>query len=184
MSSIALFPCISTLDSGIIGVLSSISTLKVYTDENLFGDTVAQFGGNANRLRKMMYGRTSVFNHFTLEKEKVVNMFHIILADKLCGPEQYLFHGFLTSLIPLRQKEVLKVLVIDTRNNRIDRCIHDGLSKSEAKKNIYDHDISAFSWTDFLFKKKAYDSSLYDLLVPVKNRDHRQIAKEILSCFH
>ena len=183
MSSIALFPCMPTLDSGIIGELSSISTLKVYTDENLFGDTAAQYGGTTQRLRKMMYGRTSVFNQFTLKKEKVVNMFHLVLADKLCDPEHYLFHGFLTSLMPPRRREVLRVVVVDTRNNRIDRGMHEGLSKSEAKKNIHNHDVSAFSWTDFLFKKGAYDSSLYDLVVPVENRDHRQITKEILSYF-
>ena len=91
MSSIALFPCMPALDSGIIGELSSISTVKVYTDENLFGDTAAQYGGTAQRLRKMMYSRTSIFNQFTLEKEKVVNMFHLVLADKIAAPEDYLF---------------------------------------------------------------------------------------------
>lgn len=184
MSSIALFPCVSTVDSGIIGELLSISTLKVYTDDNLFKDTAAQYHCNTPRLRKMMYGRTSLFNPFTLEKEKVINMFHSILSDKLCGPQQHLFYGFLTSLIPPGQKEILTVLAVDTKGNRIDRCMYNGLSKNEAKKHIHNHDLSASCWTDFLFKKDAYDSSLYDLVLPIENRDHRQVTKEILSCFH
>ena len=184
MSSIALFPCLSTLDSGIIGELSSTLALKVYTDENLFGDTVAKFGGDPERLKKMMYNRTSVFNQFTLEKEKAVNMFRMVMAEKLSASEQYLFHGFLTSLIPAEVTEVLRVLVVDRKEGRIERGIKTGLSKGEAKKKIRNHDISAFSWTDFLFAKEAYDSTLYDLVVPVEVKDHREITKEILSCFH
>ena len=184
MSSIALFPCLSTLDSGIIGELSSTLTLKVYTDDNLFGETAARFGGDPERLRKMMYGRTSVFNQFTLEKEKAVNMFRVVLAEKLSAPVQYLFHGFLTSLIPAQVTEVLRVLVVDKKEGRIERGIQMGLSKSEVKKKIRNHDISAFSWTDFLFGKEAYDSTLYDLVIPVDDKHHREITKEILSCFH
>ncbi|MGB3212798.1 MAG: response regulator [Desulforhopalus sp.] len=184
MSSIALFPCLSTLDSGIIGELSITLTLKVYTDENLIEETVDHFGGSPERLRKMMYTKTSVFNQFTLEKEKAINMFRLILANKLSSPEEYLFHGFLTSLIPSDITEVLRVVVVDKKENRIERAMAEGLSKKEAQKAIRNHDISAFSWTDFLFKKEAYDSSLYDLVLPVENLDHRQLTKEILSCFH
>jgi two-component system response regulator CpxR len=183
MSSIALFPCIPTLDSGIIGELSKIFTLKVYTDQNLFGETAAQFGADSQRLKKMMFGRTSVFNQFTLEKEDVVNMFFQVLADKLCDPEQYLFHGFLTSLIPPKRKEFLRVVVIDTTENRIDRAMHEGLSKNEAKKNILTHDVNTFRWTNFLFKKGPYDSSLYDMVIPAENRNHRQVTKEIISSY-
>jgi two-component system response regulator CpxR len=184
MSSIALFPCLSTLDSGIVGELSSTLTLKVFTDENLFGETVARFLENPGRLKKMMYSKTSVFNQFTLEKEKTVNMFRQILAEKLSAPEEYLFYGFLTSLIPPEVTEVLKVLVVDQKEGRIERAVLEGLAIGEAKKRIHNYDISAFSWTDFLFEKEAYDSSLYDLVVPVEEKDHREITKEILGCFH
>lgn len=184
MSSIAMFPCLPTLESGIIGELSTILTLQVYTDDNLLRDTAAQFGTDVERLKKMMYDRTSVFNQFTLEKEKAVEMMRLVLADKLCSPDQYLFHGYITSLIPPAVTEVLRVVVVDTRERRIERNILEGLPKREAKKNIHNHDVSAFSWTEFLFNKEAYDSSLYDLVVVVEDQDHRQITKEVLGCFH
>jgi len=184
MSSIALFPCSSTLDSGIIGELSSTLTLQVYTDENLFGETAVRFDTNADRLRKMMHSKTSVFNQFTLEKEKAINKFQLILAEKLADPVQYLFHGFLTSLIPARVTEVLRVLVVDKKEGRIERAVKLGLSEGEAKKKVRIHDIGAYSWTDFLFQKEAYDSSLYDLVIPVDKKNHRDITKEILGCFH
>ncbi len=183
MSSIALFPCSSTLDSGIVGELSGLLALKVYTDDNLFGETSARFGTNPERLKKMMKNKTSVFNQFTLEKEKAVATFRMIIAEKLAAPAQYLFHGFLTSLIPPEVTEVLRVLVVDKKERRIARAINAGLTKSEAKKNVRSHDVSAFAWTDFLFGKEAYDSSLYDLVVPVEEKNHRDITKEILGCF-
>lgn len=184
MSSIALFPCLPTLESGIIGELSNTLTLKVYTDENLLRETAGRFGGNPERLRKMMYSKTSVFNQFTLEREKTVNMFRLLLADKLSSSEEYLFHGFLTSLIPPRITEVLRVLLVDKKERRIERYMAEGLSKKDAQKNIRSHDIGVFGWTDFLFRKEAYDSTLYDLVVPVEDLDHRQITKEILGYFH
>lgn len=184
MSSIALFPCVPTLESGIIGELSSTLTLKVYTDENLLRDTAEKFGGNPERLRKMMFSKTSVFNQFTLEREKSINMFRLLLAEKLSSDEEYLFYGFLTSLIPSQVTEVLRVLIVDKKERRIERSMEEGLSKKEAQKSVRNHDISAYSWTDFLFQKEAYDSTLYDLVVPVKNLNHRQITKEILGYFH
>ncbi len=184
MSSIALFPCLSTLDSGIVGELSSTLSLRVYTDENLFKETATKFDANPDRLKKMMFNKTSVFNQFTLEREKAANMFRLLLAEKLTEPVQYLFHGFLTSLIPAEVSEVLRVLVVDRKEARIERGIKTGYSKSEAKKRIHNHDVSAFSWTEFLYDKEAYDSSLYDLVIPVEDKTHRDITKEILGCFH
>ncbi|MGB3221629.1 MAG: response regulator [Desulforhopalus sp.] len=184
MSSIALFPCVPTLESGIIGELSSTLTLKVYTDENLLKETAEKFGGNPERLRKMMFSKTSVFNQFTLEREKSINMFRLLLAEKLSSDEEYLFYGLLTSLIPFQITEVLRVLIVDKKERRIERGIEEGLSKKEAQKNVRNHDVSAYSWTDFLFQKEAYDSTLYDLVVPVENLNHRQITKEILGYFH
>ena len=115
MSSLALFPCSATLDSGIIGELSKTLSLTVYTDNNLFGETGERFSVNPDRLKKIMYSKTSVFNQFTLEKEKSINMFKQVLAEKLASPVEYLFHGFLTSLIPPPVTEVLKVLVVDQK---------------------------------------------------------------------
>lgn len=184
MSSLALFPCSSVLDSGVIGELSNTLHLKVYTDENLFGEAASRFGANPERLKKMMHGKTSVFNQFTLEKEKAVNMFRTILTEKLSAQTEYLFHGFLTSLIPAEVTEVLRVLVVDNKEGRLERAVKQGISRSEAKKKIHNHDVSAFNWTDFLYRKEAYDSSLYDLVIPAGNKSHREITKEILGCFH
>lgn len=184
MSSIALFPCVPALESGIIGELSSTLTLKIYTDEEILRDTAEKFGSNPERLGKMMFSKTSVFNQFTLEREKSINMFRLLLVEKLSADQGYLFYGFLSSLIPSQITEVLRVLIVDKEEHQIERGIKKGLSKKEAQKSASSHYVSACSWTDFLFQKEAYDSTLYDLVLPAENLSPRQITKEILSHFH
>lgn len=130
-----------------------------------------------------MYAKPSVFNKFTFKNEDVINMFQLVLADKLHEPEQYIFYGFLTSLIPPRPKGDLKVVVVDTRKNRINQAIRQGLSEEVAKNGIDTHDARACDWTNFLYNKDACDSSLYDLVIAAENRGHRQITKNIMN-FH
>ncbi|PIE65105.1 MAG: response regulator [Desulfobacterales bacterium] len=184
MSSIALFPCLCTPNAGIIDELSTRLDLQVYTDDNLINDTSNRFGNDEANLKKMMFGKTSVFNQFTLEKERTVSMFRTVLAEKLQEQDRYLFYGFHTLLIPPDVSEVLRVLVVDTRQSRIDCCQKEGLSIKEVKRKVRMHDVSAYSWSDFLSKKEAYDRSLYDLVLPVESRDHKELSDEILKLFY
>lgn len=185
MSSIAMFPCICTPSAGIIGELSTKLGLQVYTDENLFADTVGRFDGvTVDKLKKQMYGKTSVFNQFTLEKEGVLSMFRAVLAEKLQEHGHYLFYGFHSLLIPVEISEVLRVLVVDNKQQRIAQGEREGLKAREAKRKVRGHDVSAISWSDFLLKKEAYDPTLYDLVLPVEGRSHRQLTEEILRFYY
>lgn len=182
MPSIALFPCIPSLDSGIVGEISIRSNLHIYNDENLFRDTAAQFSESIEKLRSMMYGRTSVANQFTHEKEKVINMFRQVLAERISVTRQYLFHGLLVALIPFQSKVILRVVAVDTKDNRIVRGMRMGLSRSEARRGLRRQDKSATNWTRFLFQKDPYDVSLHDMVIFAGGLNHRQVTKEILHC--
>lgn len=184
MSSIAIFPCTFTSAADIASELSKTLELEMYDDERLFADTTKEFGINAEKLKHYMYDRTSVFNQFTLDKEKTINMFKSVLADRLETSKPYLFHGFLTSLIPVRVIHVLKVLIVDNKQARIACAMDSGLSKREAERMIKSNDVSAYSWTDFLLKKEAYDSSLYDMVIPVDNRTNNELIEVIVKGFH
>ncbi len=184
MSSIALFPCIFTPVAGVIGELSTSLELTIYNDDNLITDTSAKYDISPDKLKKIMYNRTSVFNQFTLEKESIINLFRSVITDRLNGPDKYLFYGFLTSLVPPEITHVLRTLVVDKKESRIMYATKEGVSQKEAKKNLRNHDISAYNWTDFLFQKEAYDSSLYDLVIPVGDKTHIELIEEIVKCYH
>ena len=121
MSSIALFPCSFIPVTAVISELSRVFELDLYTDDDLIADTASRCGREPEKLRKMMYGGTSVFNQFTLERELAINSFRTVLAEKLDSSERFFFHGFLTSLISSRISHVLKVLIVDSRQAGADR---------------------------------------------------------------
>ena len=183
MSSISIFPCSLTNSKKIVEELQAQLQLDVYTDAQLFEDTEAKFGIEAGELKKLMYEKTSVFNKFTLEKEKAVSMFRIVLANKINEPAGRIFYGLHALLVPKEVTEVLRALVVDNIQARVDRGVSNGLDIKQAKRDVKQHDISAFSWSDFLFKEEPYNRSFYDLVIPVNNRDHKDIAEEILKFY-
>jgi CheY-like chemotaxis protein/cytidylate kinase len=184
MSSIAIFPCTYTPAALIVQELAESLDLKIYNDDDLFAETAAQFGVEKDKLKQIMRGKTSVFNQFTLEKEKVINQLKSVLGEKLIQPENYIFYGYLTALIAQRIQHVLKVLIAGNRQSRIAYAIESGLTEKEAKKAIKADDTQAYGLTDFLFKKEAYDSSLYDLVVPVELKSQSDLSDTIGQYYH
>lgn len=184
MSSIAIFPCRHTPAENIAKELTNRFTLKTYTDENLIIDTADAFGVSDDKLRTAMFGKTSVFNKFTLEREKMINMLRHSLHLLLDSTDQYLFEGFLTSLIPPRINHILKVLVVDSQEDRISYAVANGIGDKQAKKSRKEFDKMSYGWTDFLFNKEAYDSSLYDLVIPVAQKTENELVDAIIKCFH
>lgn len=183
MSSIALFPCTFTPVAELMDELSQVLELHIYSDGDLITDTSDRFGIDPERLKKMMYGGTSVFNQFTLEREITINHFRTVLADHLASPGRYLFDGLLTSLIPDYVTHVLRALVVESKKQRISNAMEQGLTQHAAKKNIRLNDVSAYGWTDFLFNKEAYDKSLYDLVIPVAGKPQRDLVMEIIGAY-
>ncbi|MBM9603049.1 response regulator [Desulfopila inferna] len=184
MSSIAMFPCKYTPVAGVIGELSTALELQIYADEKFIADTATEHNVHPDKIKEMMYGKTSVFNQFTLERELMVNRMRSVLAEVLDTHTAYLFHGFFTLLIPQRIAHVLKVLVVNKKQSRIDRAVLEGMSLKEAKRAVRNHDFSAYSWSDFLFQKEAYDKSLYDLVIPAAGKKQEELVDEITKRYH
>jgi CheY-like chemotaxis protein len=76
------------------------------------------------------------------------------------------------------------VLVADEKSQRVVRAMAEGFSEKEAKRKIKQSDISAYSWTDFLFGKEAVDRSLYDMILPVGNQSLEKSVKLIIDNCH
>lgn len=184
MSSIAIFPCRHTPAENVAKDLKDRLDLEIYTDENLIADTAAASGVSETKLRAAIFGKTSVFNKFTLEREKQINKLKNTLYSRLQSTNTYLFDGFLTTLIPSRINHVLKVLVVDSLTDRVSYATSKGMDERSAQKSRKEFDKMAFGWTDFLHKKEAYDSSLYDLVIPVEQKSDNELTEAILKSFH
>ena len=183
MSSISIFPCSLTNAEKIVQKLNDNLQLEVYTDDDLIADVNKKYGYEVEDLHDLMFQKTSVFNKFTLQKEKAASTFRVVLADQLSKADGRLFYGLHSLLIPKEVTEVLRVVVVDTIQNRVERGVRGGIERKKAKSEVRQHDVSAFSWADFLFGKEPYDRSLYDLVIPVNERSYEEIAEEILKFY-
>jgi CheY-like chemotaxis protein len=74
--------------------------------------------------------------------------------------------------------------VADSKQGRIDYAVKQGLSQRDAKKRVKADDVNAYTWTDFLFQKEAYDSSLYDMVIPVEKKSREELLDTITKRFH
>lgn len=166
MPSIALFCSKFTNDDEIKQNLSSLLGLTIINDQDILFDAGKKHGVNTAKLKQTLYNKTSVFNHFTLERERSVSYIKEALAENL-AKQECIYAGFVSLLIPGTITHVMKVLLVDNREQRIKRAVATGLTEKESARLIKTSDQSAIDWADFLFQKDAFDASLYDIVIPV-----------------
>ncbi len=181
MPSIAILPSSFTNSSAIIDELSTLSGCQVVTDQEVILKTAADQDMDPQKLEDALSGKKSVFNEFTLAQERCSSLLKTTLAAMLKGNNRYLFTGHITHLISSDITHVLKVLLFDTKANRIDNGVASGLSKNDVQKEIKKNDIAAFRLTDLLFKKEAWDPSLYDIVIPVATTPAKEAIQLILT---
>ena len=184
MPSIALFSQTFTTQDQILEGLAAAMKCYVVTDDHIITNVAAEHSIDEKKIRHSLYEKTSVFNQFTLERERHVNLLKIEVASWLAKSSQCIFAGFHALLIPRKVTHILKVLVANEKSQRIVQAMAEGLSEKEAKRKIKQNDVSAYSWTDFLFRKEAIDRSLYDMILPVSNQSLEKSIKLIIDNCH
>jgi hypothetical protein len=78
---------------------------------------------------------------------------------------------YFSLLIPHDITHVLKILIIDSRENRVQQAVAEGIAKKNAGSLMITEDQKAYDWTDFLYRKEAFDSSLYGIVLPVEKQN-------------
>ena len=184
MSSIAMFPCTFTPSADVAKRITEALSLNMYDDNDLVLETADKHKVDIEKLKQALYGKTSVFNQFTMEREKSLNLLRTVLAEKLAQQERYLYYGYLSLLISPKISHVLRVLLVGAKSSRIAAGITAGLTEKEVKKIIHTDDVKAYGFTDFLYSKEAYDSSLYDLVVPVESKSEDDLVETLSDYYH
>ena len=167
MRSIALFPCSYTDGALLVGELVAALRLKIYTDEMLFADISKRFRIAEKTLRRMIFGSASQPSGNSFEKESFVDLARRTLAgQRRLFSGRRMFFGLHTSLLDPKLARVIKVLVVDKEEKRVERAMRqEGFTEAAAREVVRQHDRRATAWTRFLFNKEAYDPSLYDVVV-------------------
>lgn len=183
MSSIALFNNNFTQEKEIREKLAAASGYIIIEDDDIIDEASRRLSIEKNKLVRALYSQSSVFNKFTLERERAVVSLKLVMMDHI-KRSKIIFSGFISHLIPSSVTHVLRVAIVDDKNSRIQRAVQEGVHVKKAAKLIKKHDRMATDWTDFLFGKAAGDSSLYDIVIPVGSGDPEAAVQLIMENYN
>jgi len=185
MRSIAIFPCSFTYGASVIGELSTILRLQVYTDEMLFSDVSQQFGIPIEEIRTTICGPIRELHRNLLKKNRYVNLLKCTLdAQSMHCSKGQLYYGMHTTLLEIKKDRILTILVVDSEINRVKRAMgQEGITEKVARELVRKHDKKVFQWTNFLVEKAPYDHSLYDLVISVNNKKQLDIVADIVKFY-
>jgi CheY-like chemotaxis protein len=177
-----------TLSNGLYSNAGEIATqicreynCSLITDQDIIDTTSQKYHIKPSTIRKVMESKAIAFNDFTHEKEKCTACLKRIVALQV-RKGNCLLHGMSGHLIPKHISHVLRILVITDRETRIRNGMQrTGKSRKETEKDILNSDKYSILWTTGLTGKKAFDSALYDIVIPTDKLDVPQSIELILK---
>ena len=172
MSVITIFSGTFCKDEPVVKNVLSSTGYKLVTDNDIVAEASRLSGIPANKIMGAFSAKESVFNNFTREKEVSTAWLKLAVAERLSGDE-ILISGFTGRLIPKSISHVLRVCVIaDMKFRTSHAAAEQKISEKEAVKLIHKQDEDRIAWISNLFKKNdPWDSSLYDLVIPMDKMD-------------
>ena len=183
MSSIALFNTIFIEEKKVREQLAAATGFKVIQDASIISEVAQKYSIGEDKVDRAINGPPSVFNRFTLERERITAYLKAVIAEHLKS-SGIIYSGNISLLVPSAVTHVLRVGLFDKKSNRIQRAMGEGLTEKNAIKVIKKHDASSIAWVDFCHKKEITDKSLYDIIVPMGNNDPESAVKLILENYH
>jgi CheY-like chemotaxis protein/cytidylate kinase len=135
-------------------------------------DIVAEAGRRSampeNKLKKAFSARSSVFNKFTLEKERSLAYIRHAVAEMITT-DNTVITCYSGQLIPAAVSHTLRVCLIAPKPYRIAAAAEQqGVSEKEAARLVQKREEDCTFWIDSLFSNgDPWDPILYDIVIPV-----------------
>ncbi len=183
MSSIALFNTIFVEEKKVREQLAAATDFRIIQDSHIINEVSRRYNVGEEKVERALYGPPSVFNTFTLEREKITSYLKVVMAEHL-KTSGIIYSGNIALLVPSTVTHVLRVALFDKMSNRIQRAMGEGIKEKNAVKVIKKNDSSAAGWADCLHKKEVIDPSLYDIVVPMGENFPESAVKLILENYH
>ncbi|RPJ18499.1 MAG: response regulator, partial [Desulfobacteraceae bacterium] len=182
MSVVTIFSGTFCKDEPVIKNVLSSMEYKLVTDNDIVVEASRVSGMPVNKIIKAFSAKESVFNNFTHEKEVSIAWLKLAVAKKL-AEDELLFSGFTGSLIPKSISHVLRVCIIADMKLRASHAAAERkISEKDAVKLIHKQDEDRIAWISNLFKKDdPWDSSLYDLVIPMDKMDLEKAVSLIIG---
>ncbi len=183
MSSIALFNTIFVEEKKVREQLATVTGFRIIQDADIVSEVSRRFKISEDKVHRAISGPSSVFNRFTLEREKITAYLKIVIAAHL-DKKNIIYAGDIALLVPPVVTNVLRVGLFDKKANRVKRAIGEGLTESNAMKVINKHDASAAGWVEHLYKKEATDKSLYDITILMDENLPESVVQLVLENYN
>ncbi|MBA4358949.1 MAG: response regulator, partial [Desulfovibrio sp.] len=133
------------------------------------------------KLAKAAFGKPSVFNQFSHEKERTLSWLKVGLA-KMLEQTDLVYSGFCAHLVPHAVSHALSVCLIAEFKHRLRRAMDEmKLSEREAAARLRKEDEGALQWVEYLHGREAWSSDLYDMLIPMDKHEPTQAAALIVE---
>lgn len=167
MSVLTLFSSIHCHSDSIREQLCRHTGYDLLTDDDVVRRAADLSGIDEKKIRMIFSGKASIFNKFTLERERSIAWLRLAMAEML-SQDNLIIEGFAGLLIPHIISHVLRICVIADLKSRLEWGEKDmGLSKKEIQNQIRKADEERGIWVEALFKvRDPWDPSLYDIVLP------------------
>jgi CheY-like chemotaxis protein len=181
MSAVTIFNGIFCNEATVVEALGTATGHRVYRDPDLVERAGATSGIPAHRISRAFSSKVSVFNRFTLEKERSVAGLKLAAAE-LLSEENFILHGFCSHLIPAGVSHVLRVCLIADTAHREELAMRTaGLTGPEALKRIHRYDEDCAAWVHTLLAEDdPWKAALYDMVIPM-NRTEPEAAVDLIT---
>ena len=138
------------------------------TDDEIVADAGRRAGMPEEKIKRAFSAKSSVFNKFTLEKERSLAYMKLAVAEAI-RTDNALITCFSGQLIPEAVSHTLSVCLIAPPKYRITAAVdQEGISEKEAAKLVQKREEECTLWIDSIFgKRDPWDPALYDIVIPV-----------------
>jgi CheY-like chemotaxis protein len=138
------------------------------SDADLVAAASSASGLTAEKIRRALGAKTSVFNKFTHEKECAAAYLRQALARRLVDTEGLIVEGCGGLLVPRRVTHALWVCLIADLAFRQAQAEAAGLSAKEALRQIRRSDEDCAAWTQFIGgQADPWAADAYDMVIPM-----------------
>ena len=140
------------------------------TDDEIVAEASRRSATAESKIKRAFSAKTSVFNKFTLEKERSLAYIKLAVADSI-STDNALITCFSGQLIPAAVSHTLRVCLIAPKKYRTAAAAEQqGISEKEAARLVQRHEEDCSFWIDSLFgNRDPWDPTLYDIVIPVDN---------------
>ncbi|MCG8471246.1 MAG: response regulator [Desulfobacterales bacterium] len=179
MPSLAITHGVYSQAEPVVSAVARETGMKVFTDEDVIAFAVDQQHLKSGSLHRIFNGHTPAFNSFTHEREKSLAAIKLTLS-RILLTEDVIIKGLSAHLIPASLSVVLRCLIIADRKNRIHTAMQrQNQTDTQAKNALNRLDEVTLGWCHDLHGKSAWDTSLYDLVIPTHKIEPQKAAELI-----